>query len=138
MELKIAPDITIKEIQQDFHKLFPYLKIEFFKKPHHNGAGSSRADIHSPNMVLGKISGKVKNDNISFSQHTSVTTLETIFFKEYDLNVQVFRSSNNLWIETSLTDHWSLERQNSEGEEISKMHLQKQKPEDMADRDKWE
>ncbi len=138
MELNIAPDITIKEVQLSFQKLFPYLKIEFFKKPHHNGFGSPKAELYSSNMLLGNVSTKIRKDVLNFSKQTSVTSLETIFQKEFGLNVQVFRSSNNLWIETSLTDHWSLDRQNSEGEEISKMHDERQKPEDMTDRDKWD
>ena len=122
MELNIAPDKTIKELQERFHGFFPYLKIEFFRKPHVDGVASPKSDLVSPNILLGNLSSRITKGTISLSPHISVTTLEKTFRQEYGLNVQVFRSSNNLWIETSLTDHWSLERQNNEGEEISKMH----------------
>ena len=37
-------------------------------------------------------------------------------FKEiYDLNVQVFRRSGNIWLQTTATDHLSLSAQNEKG-----------------------
>ncbi|MFZ9982087.1 MAG: hypothetical protein ACO3FI_08660 [Cyclobacteriaceae bacterium] len=35
------------------------------------------------------------------------------------LLVKIFRKSGNVWIETSLTDDWTLERQNEEGKSMT-------------------
>ena len=41
------------------------------------------------------------------------------FAKEFDLFIQVFRRSGNLWLETTATDNWSLHHQNEQGRELS-------------------
>ena len=33
-----------------------------------------------------------------------------------DLNLQVFRKSSDIWLQTSATDHWTLEKQNGKGQ----------------------
>jgi len=40
-------------------------------------------------------------------------------FESLGLFAEVFRKSGNVWIETSLTNDWTLQQQNLEGEEIS-------------------
>jgi hypothetical protein len=42
-----------------------------------------------------------------------------MLWQEFGLCVQVFRKSGNHWIETSLTNSWTLEQQNREGFELS-------------------
>lgn len=45
---------------------------------------------------------------IDISGHVPVKALENQFFRLLGLNVQVFRRSGNLWLETTTTDHWTL------------------------------
>ena len=75
------------------------------------------------------------------TQNETVSTLENELWKNFGLSAQVFRKSGNLWIETSLTDSWTLEQQNREGFEMSSSHknLYKEAEEnDLTDRDKRE
>ena len=44
---------------------------------------------------------------------------EKIFKDQFSLAVQVFRRSGNLWLETTMTDNWTLRQQNEHGREIS-------------------
>ena len=37
MKLHIEDKRTLAEIQEEFNKAFPFLKLEFFKKPHAEG-----------------------------------------------------------------------------------------------------
>jgi hypothetical protein len=37
----------------------------------------------------------------------------------FNLSVQVFRKSAGTWIETSVTDDWTLKQQNDEGKDLS-------------------
>ena len=48
-----------------------------------------------------------------------VNELEKIFKDRFNLAVQVFRKSGNLWLETTMTDNWTLQQQNNHGGEIS-------------------
>ncbi|MNF16790.1 hypothetical protein D3C80_2199700 [compost metagenome] len=45
--------------------------------------------------------------------------VEKDFWEKLGLSAQIFRKSGNLWIETSLTDDWTLARQNDEGFQLS-------------------
>ncbi len=49
----------------------------------------------------------------------TVNMLESKLFEQFGLSVQVSRKSGNLWLETSLTNHWTLKEQNDHGREIS-------------------
>ncbi|MBK9961781.1 MAG: hypothetical protein IPP06_10775 [Saprospiraceae bacterium] len=51
---------------------------------------------------------------------TKVSTLENKFREVFGLHVQVFRKSGNVWIETTVTDDWTLEKQNNEAESFIK------------------
>lgn len=47
----------------------------------------------------------------------TVTDLEQSFNTIYGLGVQVFRKSGKIWLETTVTDGWTLEEQNRQGED---------------------
>ena len=49
----------------------------------------------------------------------SVADLEKAFMNKFGLLTQVFRRSGNIWLETSITDGWSLKQQNDLGREIT-------------------
>jgi hypothetical protein len=48
----------------------------------------------------------------------TVEELEKSFLVKFGLNVQVFRKSGKSWLETTITDKWTLEKQNTQGEEL--------------------
>lgn len=50
----------------------------------------------------------------------TVNDLEQRFSDIYGLAVQVFRKSGRVWLETTVTDGWTLAEQNEQGEELSK------------------
>ncbi len=136
MELKISRDQTIREIQNEFHKAYPFLKMEFFKRSHRAGMPSPKSDLIPVSTPLNTLMNGFEAGAVNIESSKTVAALEEEFRKRFGLNVQVFRKSQSLWIETSLTDHWTLARQNEEGEVFSKPH----KPEDLdlSDRDRWE
>ncbi|MBK6949217.1 MAG: hypothetical protein IPH16_15200 [Haliscomenobacter sp.] len=45
----------------------------------------------------------------------TVREFEQAFYDTYGLNVQVFRRSGNIWIQTTATDSWTLAEQNRKG-----------------------
>lgn len=51
----------------------------------------------------------------------TVNELEQLFKTKFGLNIQIFRKSGNSWLETTVTDNWTLEKQNEEGEELNNL-----------------
>jgi hypothetical protein len=49
-----------------------------------------------------------------------VADLESGFLSIYGLVVQVLRKSGKVWLETTLTDNWTLNEQNKQGEALSR------------------
>ena len=119
MYLNIAPERLISEVQKDFNNLFPFLKIEFF-----NNKSLSRSDFSIKNIIpnnrkLGDSHSTFGKRDIEIEESMKVNELEKMFRDEFNLAVQVFRKSGNLWLETTMTDNWTLQQQNNHGREIT-------------------
>lgn len=56
---------------------------------------------------------------VAFTDQTTVQALEKQMEESFGLHVQVFRRSGNIWLETTVTDEWTLEFQNEQGRELS-------------------
>lgn len=120
IHLAIFADRTIKEVQEDFTNAFPYLKIEFFRN------GEVRKDRYPAQMMIAHNRTlkeawvrKKTEGTFPLSETMTVSDLENKFLDHYGLSVQVFRRSGNLWLETTMTDNWTLRQQNEHGKEIS-------------------
>jgi hypothetical protein len=107
----------VYEIKRQFNAEYPFLKLEFLIPPH-LPAGERHPVIASDNTKLGSIRPAMKEGALVVKSSTTVGELER-FFRNHFLDVQVFRRSANLWLETTMTDGWTLEKQNSHGKEIS-------------------
>ena len=119
MQIIINDHRKIFAIQEVFNKMFPYLKIEFFAKPHKSGASSSQKIIKHSSKTLGECRTIHNKGTLTISPGMTVAELEQNFSDVYGLHVQVFRKSGKSWLETSITDGWTLQEQNKQGEELS-------------------
>lgn len=120
IQLAIFADRTIREVQEDFTNAFPYLKIEFFRN------GEVRKDRYPAQMMIAHNRTlkeawvrKKGEGAIGLTDTMTVSDLENSFMDQFGLSVQVFRRSGNLWLETTMTDNWTLRQQNEHGKEIS-------------------
>jgi len=119
MILTIKDDRKISEIQESFNTSFPYLKLEFFKKMHGVKELSPFKGMVDSDKTIGQIR-TIQNDGfITVTPKMTVAELEQEFGKIFGLSAQVFRKSGKMWIETTVTDKWTLEQQNSEGEALT-------------------
>ena len=107
---------TLKEIKTEFSQKFPYLKLEFYKGKHEAGQPSPAILQLDENLTIGSIRKVHTEGDLRISANLKVNTLEERFWKQYALNVQVFRRSGNLWLQTTTTDNWTLTEQNGKGE----------------------
>ena len=113
--MKITDNLKISDIKEAFHKTFPGLKLEFYKKAHSMEEGSKLADQYEDHMEIGDIRSIHESGDIVIDPEMSVGALEQAFEAQMGLHVQVFRKSNALWLQTSSTDHWTLKEQNRKG-----------------------
>ena len=120
MELKINDHKKIFAIQEDFNSFFPYLKLEFFSKPRYSVGATAKKLLSTGSRPLAECRTiKHKEDLIIYPSMT-VIDLEKKFREVFGLGIQVFRKSGKAWLETTLTDNWTLEEQNRQGEALSK------------------
>lgn len=108
---------TVNQIQQEFSEMFPFLKIEFFKKAHNIFGGNSNKEIIQSKEAL-KIKG---SGELLITSNMTVNELEQRFKSQFGLNIQVFRKHGKTWIETTITDNWTLFKQNEEGKTLSEL-----------------
>jgi hypothetical protein len=99
-----------QDIQDEFSKRYPYLKMNFYKFNGEKIAAEERMtafyrtfeknDVEiPPDKRLGRL----------------IVELENVLL----VKVRMMRKSGTLWIETSLTTDWTLEQQNREGKYLS-------------------
>lgn len=119
MHLQITPGRLISDIQKDFNKAFPFLKLEFFKKASLSNSDYSVGQLVPYNRKAGDNQLAITDGDIEIAEDMKVNELEKIFKDQFGLAVQVFRKSGNLWLETTMTDNWTLQQQNNHGKEIS-------------------
>jgi hypothetical protein len=113
----ITDEKKIRDIQEEFQRKFPNLKLEFYKKGHESGEGSPDKEKISPENTISQVRTVHKEGDLSIDGHQKVSTLESNFADLYGLNVQVFRRSKGIWLQTITTDHWTLTEQDRKGAE---------------------
>jgi hypothetical protein len=118
MTITITKDRIIKDIQKEFNLEFPFLKIEFFKKGYHTRTAYKETGLSHEMMVgLNNLGSSLEGLQITGSM--TVKELERKCEEALGLSVQVYRKSGNLWLETTMTDNWTLDQQNENGRQIS-------------------
>ena len=114
MHITVDEKKELRVLQEEFSGLFPYLKIQVLKPA--NGVPAS------PLQPNGKTIGDVKlkaNGDLSITPDMTTSALKQSFMHNYGLLVQVLRRFGNTWIETTVTDAWTLAEQNKHGERLS-------------------
>lgn len=134
MKITINDQQTIAQVRESFNKLFPFLKLEFFSKRHASEQPSPLKFLIKKNVTLKECRTIHNSGEITVTPDMKVNELEQLLWDQYGLGVQVFRKSGVIWLETVLTDIWTLAEQNAEGESLSK-GIPPDEPEYYQDRD---
>lgn len=117
--LTITTAKNLLTIKEEFNAAFPYLKLEFFKHKHGVKGVNPKRDIFESNLNLKTLPKKYVDGFINVTEEMPVGRLEQLFQEQFGLSVQAFRKSGSSWLETSVTDEWTLRRQNDAGKELS-------------------
>lgn len=120
MYLAIRGDRLISEVQSDFTLTFPFLKIEFFRKENVQRQHQP-VPVKVPQhlTIRNAWMGKGGEGEMEIGELMTVSELEQSLREQFGLMVQVFRKSGKVWLETTITDKWTLKQQNDHGREIS-------------------
>ena len=118
MKLDISKLKTIQDVREDFNTRYPFLKLEFYKKA--NLVHSIGTKDHLSHSTLLRSAGLKKEGHIEIYDDITVGELERIFQEQFGLSAQVSRNSGGVWLETTMTDNWTLRKQNDYGKEIVK------------------
>lgn len=114
MRLRFSRSKTIFEIQEAFRQEFPFLKLEFY--PQTSTKGLKKHLLHGTSLA----DAGMKKDEAFIEVHRDMTVaeLENLLTKELGLDAQVSRKSGQLWLETTMTDNWTLDKQDTHGREL--------------------
>jgi len=118
MEITINDHRKIFAVQEEFSQTFPFLKLEFYEKPHQSDGKSFAEHTVGSSKTLGECRTMHTEGTLHITPGMSVTELEENFADIHGLTVRVFRKSGNGWIESS-SNMTSLEKQNEEITEAS-------------------
>lgn len=113
MKMKIEKGNTVRSVQQTFNSTYPFLKIEFVRKAAQKEIMDGGEVIHLPREI---------DVDIDINGKQTVKDLELQFRSKANMDIRLFRRFCNVWIETSLTDDWTLEQQNNEGQLLSNLN----------------
>ena len=129
MRLQISPNRLVSDIQKDFNSIFPFLKIEFFRNKAYQQSELPVYQMVPHNQKIRSIQSAVTGGDMEIHGDMKVKDVENLFKLQFSLLAQVFRRSGNLWLQTTMTDNWTLAHQNEHGREISSEVSDKMIPE---------
>jgi hypothetical protein len=115
--LSILPLHTIKEVQNQFSELFPYLKMNFHRLIGNRAAGNRV--LYTADVKMNDILPEFKGGDWKIRDSMTIAEFEKGLLDQFGLSVQILRKSGNLWLGTSRSNSWTLKEQNDHGREIS-------------------
>lgn len=118
-DITVTQQMTLEEIAEAFSQRFPFLKLEFFAKPHKEDRLSPAKERLDPELTIAEASQFDHAEVLSIHGNLKVATLEQHFQELYGIGCQVLRRSGNIWLQTATTDEWTLSKQNQEGQSDS-------------------
>src|SRR5690606_2104831 len=92
---------------------------EFYSKSHDlEEATGNYFQLHHL-LTIGKAQVNPKDGVIHITPDMKVKDLEQLFHDTFELNVQIFRLSGKVWLQTTATDHKTLAEQNKMAMEMN-------------------
>lgn len=112
MLLEIRDNKTIAQLQRDFSRQYPFLKIEFFDQPHNLQEGSPETHLLASDHLIGNIRKRHNNGVLEINPLHTPYYCEKQLKNRYGLYAQVYRIGPDGWIQTVGSDLITLKEQN--------------------------
>jgi len=117
MILDLKKNKTVCDVRVEFTNEFPFLAIEFYKLVQGRLGSSIRQKMVKSTGLAN--SGLRREGQLEVLETMTVKQLEKTFIEQFGLLVQVSRKSGTVWLETTISDGWTLKQQNEHGRELS-------------------
>ncbi len=118
MKIDINSNTTVGDVQYLFTQIYPQLKIEFYRLGVRVSKNYPKKALLPLHFILEVSPVNTRKAEMNVDGGITVAELEKQF-AEIGLNIILSRKSGAVWIETALTDHWTLDQQNTEAEEVN-------------------
>ncbi len=115
MKIEITDHRKIFTIQKEFSELFPFLKIEFFEKPHTSSGTAGKKLVKHASKTLGNCRNIHRNGFLTITPGMTIRELQLTFADVYGLTIKISKKTNGVWIDASVNDGWALEKHNRGG-----------------------
>jgi hypothetical protein len=112
MKITINDHRKISALQADFRQLFPFLKLEFFSKPHRSGGAASKTLI-GHDKTLGECRTIHNKGTLTITPQMTASDLRQHFSDVYGLSVEILHMVGNSWIEIGYSEKRTLAEQNT-------------------------
>jgi len=121
MKITINDQRKIFAIQKEFNDMFPFLHLEFYSKSNNGGGVPSRKLMKHISKTIAECRTIHSSGFITIQPQMTVGELEQSFRDIYGLSVQIFHKLGDAWLDTAQTIEFTLEKQNGEAEELTKV-----------------
>lgn len=115
MVIQINDNLSLVDLQLEFSRKFPFLKIEFFKHQHTDGKLSKNHIVETESKCVCDVRQSHEEGELRVSSGMTVEQFEAFLIKKFNLPVKVFRKMGRMWRETKITSNWTLQLQNEHG-----------------------
>ena len=115
MVIQMMRSRTVHDVQQEFSRAYPFLRLDFYAKPVAGAVGRKKI----PASTFLERVGLLAEGELMIGDQMTVGQLEMLFREMFGTHVQVSRQSGTVWLETTMTDGWTLFQQNEHGRELS-------------------
>jgi hypothetical protein len=119
MKIVIDNQQPVSLIREQFNRLFPYLKLEFYPKQQAQEQTAVPNGKEPWNKKIGELRQRENTGAIDVLPGMTVLELKHLFAAHYGLDVQVLRRFGRTWLETGKNDNHTLSALNSIGKKDS-------------------
>lgn len=128
IQIKVDESVTLSDVQYAFAQAFPCLQIRFYHGAHAPGEGSPAGELLDVGLAIsdaGCLPLDASERLLAVDPRQTISDFEKMIKDKFALNVQVFRKSGNLWLQTISTDHWTLAEADRKGRHSSQLYQEK-------------
>ncbi|TND08253.1 MAG: hypothetical protein FD123_2508 [Bacteroidetes bacterium] len=120
MSLRIEKEWKIADVKKNFSSAFPFLRIEILRPAEDRGTENESTMFPlSEHLTLAQVRDAFEEEQVHIHPAMRVSELADAFARVFGLKAKVLRKAGKHWLETNKTDHWTLSKQNQEGESLS-------------------
>jgi len=112
MKIIINDHRKIFGIQEEFCKMFPNLRIEFYSKPPHAHGNTDKPVIHPAHKTIGSCRIIHNKGMLTLTPHMTIAEIEQALGDVFGLSTMIYHKSGITWNELDRTDKSPLEELN--------------------------